>query len=521
MKRISTPKMALSALMVASSVFGAVQIAPVQAQQPAKVARQQRVVGFIVKFAEKSAVGEGAFDSAARADALERASGEFSQRAGMQVAYKRAMSGDAHVFSLPKSIDEAQAETMIADMRATAGVESIEADILMWRTDVPDDSFYNDDDLWHLMNPAGFNYGINGEAAWTIQKGSPNLYVAVLDGGILKLHPDLAGRHVGGYDMVSQPAGIPELSADGNGRDADASDPGDYATPAEIADPESPWDSSCAKSSWHGSHVAGTIGASSNNAIGISGINWVSKILPIRVLGKCGAGIQSDIVDGMRWAAGLSVPGLPLNPHPARVLNMSLGGEGACTPSYQLAVNDVVRVGAVVVVAAGNSGDETPRAGQPHPGDVANSRPANCGGVISVSSTTRSGSRAFYSNFGAITIAAPGGDTTVGEGVLSTVNASTTTPGAHSYAEFQGTSMAAPHVAGVVSLMLSHRNYLTPANVRQILIDTSTDFPSGSTCLTNATKPCGPGIANAGAALQYVDTLPVLSRSIYLPLARR
>jgi serine protease len=521
MRRISTVKLALSAALFTSGVFGAARLTPVQAQPPAKQPRQERVVGFMVKLRDTARTSESSFDGALRADVSEQLSIDFSRRSGTQMTYKRQMSGDAHVFALAKAIDETQAQQVIATMLASGDVESVEPDMLMWRHAPPNDTYYNDDDLWHLMNPAGSNYGINAEAAWDIQKGSENEYVAVLDGGILKTHPDLANRHIGGYDMVSQPPGIPELSADGNGRDPDASDPGDYATPAEIADPESPWDSSCARSSWHGSHVAGTIGASSDNVEGIAGINWVSKIVPVRVLGKCGSGVTSDIIDGMRWAAGLSVTGLPRNPHPARVLNLSLGGTGGCTSFYQTAVDEIVRNGGVVVVAAGNSGDVTPQPGEPHPGDVANSRPANCRGVISVSATTRAGNRAYYSNFGAITIAAPGGDTQVGEGVLSTVNASNTTPGAHTYKEFQGTSMAAPHVAGVVSLMLSHRNYLTPAQVRQILIDTSTDFPSSSTCLTNATKPCGPGIANAGAALAYVDTLPQLTRSIYLPLARR
>ena len=148
-----------------------------------------------------------------------------------------------------------------------------------------------------------------------------------------------------GYDFIADTF----VANDGNGRDADASDPGDWYAANQCA-PGVPGTSS----SWHGTHVAGTIGAASDNGSDVAGINWNAKILPVRVLGRCG-GYLSDIIDGMRWAAGLAVPGVPPNPNPAGVLNLSLGGPGSCAGGYQDAFNAVDAAGVVAVVAAGNS----------------------------------------------------------------------------------------------------------------------------------------------------------------------
>lgn len=182
---------------------------------------------------------------------------------------------------------------------------------------VPNDPQYTNQ--WHYKG----TYGIDAPAAWDIITGSTDIVVAVIDTGICN-HADLAGRYLPGYDFVSDVL----VANDGGGRDGDASDPGDWITAAEDG---SGYFAGCgaSDSSWHGTHVAGTIGAASNNNFGVAGINWVSKILPVRVLGKCG-GNTSDIIDGMRWAAGLTVAGVPANPYPAKVLNMSLGGSGAC-----------------------------------------------------------------------------------------------------------------------------------------------------------------------------------------------
>jgi serine protease len=205
----------------------------------------------------------------------------------------------------------------------------------------------------------------------------------------------------------------------------------------------------------------------------------------VRVLGKCG-GYTSDIADGMIWASGGTVSGLPTNPNPARVINMSLGGSGSCDTTSQNAINSARSRGTVVVVAAGNSN-----------ADASNFSPASCSGVITVAATNRSGGRAYYSNYGSIVdVAAPGGDvrSSSANGILSTLNAGTTSPGADSYAYYQGTSMATPHVAGVVALMLAKNSALTPDEVETRLKGSTRAFPA--TC-----SQCGTGIVDASAAV--------------------
>jgi serine protease len=239
-----------------------------------------------------------------------------------------------------------------------------------------------------------------------------------------------------------------------------------------------------------GTHVAGTIGASGNNSIGITGINWNSGILPVRVLGKCG-GYASDLADSMLWAAGIAVDGVPTNAHPARVLNMSLSGAGSCLRSIQSAVNQVSSVGAVIVVSAGNSST-----------DANGFYPANCDGVITTAATDINGERASYSNYGLnVMISAPGGTmsyTNDPNGILSTFNTGLSVPAIDSYAYYQGTSMAVPHVSGVISLMLSVNPDLTPRQIHALLQTTARSFPSGSTCTIS---DCGAGILDAEAAV--------------------
>lgn len=381
------------------------------------------------------------------------------------VTYLRRMSGNSDVVKVPRKLQKVEAEEIARRLRAHPGVASAEPDYLMVHHVLPNDPMFAQQ--WHYYEPAG---GINLPAAWDTSTGSSNIVVAVLDTGT-RPHADLAGRLLAGYDFIKD---LP-TSNDGDARDANSGDPGDYGCNGS-------------NSSWHGTHVAGTIGAASNNSSGLSGINWVSKILPIRVLGVCG-GYTSDIVDGLRWAAGISVPNVPLNPTPARVANLSLGGDnGGCSTSFQNAVNDVTARGMAVVVSAGNSAI-----------DAATFEPASCAGVITVAATGRNGNRASYTNTGSkVAIAAPGGSGS--NGILSTLNAGLTAPGADSYAYYQGTSMAAPHVAGTVSLMLSKNPALTPAQVLQILKSTARQFPTGTGLDCSATS-CGAGIVDAAAAV--------------------
>mgnify|MGYP003042995289 CR=1 FL=1 len=189
----------------------------------------------------------------------------------------------------------------------------------------------------------------------------------------------------------------------------------------------------------------------------------------MRVLGRCG-GFTSDIADGLIWASGGTVSGVPANANPARVANLSLGGSGACGTTMQSAVNSARSRGMTVVVAAGNSN-----------ANAGNFTPANCGGVVTIAAVNRGGGKAFYSNFGAVVdVAAPGGDvrTSAANGILSTLNSGTTTPGGDSFAFYQGTSMATPHVAGVAALMLARNSSLTPDQVETHLRNTARAFPA-------------------------------------------
>jgi serine protease len=408
--------------------------------------------------------------------------------AGETLTYKRAMSGNAHVLSLSARKSPAAVEAIARKLAALPDVEYAEPDYIMRATLVPNDPSYTAQ--WHYHAA----FGINAPAAWDITTGLATVRVAVIDTGITD-HPDLAGRWVGGYDFI---ADVPTAN-DGNGRDSDPHDPGDWVT-ANMCGIGEPAESS----SWHGTHVAGTIGAASDNGVGVAGINWVSPIVPIRVLGRCG-GFTSDIVDGMRWSAGLTVAGVPANTNPAKVLNLSLGGGGACGSSYQNAINAINAAGAIVVIAAGNSN-----------ANAANHQPGNCNGVVTVAATDRDGNRTFYSNFGSVVeISAPGGETNTNSpspapqnGILSTLNTGLTTPSTASYAYYQGTSMAAPHIAGVLSLMVSLDPTLNFTESLQLLQISAHAFPAGSNC---SPSTCGSGIADAAAALNAVLNPPPTS----------
>lgn len=427
----------------------------------------------IVRFAAD--VQAAAVDRVAQVEAL-------SEIAGVQLAYVREMSGESTVLRLPGQMGGGELYSVLNRLAEAEQIELAEPDTIMKSLATPNDPRYPEQ--WHYFAPTAGNYGANLPAAWDLTTGSTSVVVSVIDTGIVN-HSDLNGRTVAGYDFISDS----RIANDGGGRDNNPADPGDWINATDTA---TTFFAACQirNSSWHGSHVAGTIAANSNNGIGVAGINWNAKILPVRVLGKCG-GYTSDIVDGIRWSASLPVSGVPANANKAQVINMSLGGTGACSSTYQTAINDAVNAGTVVVVAAGNSN-----------ADAGGYSPASCANVITVAATGKAGNRSYYSNFGtSVEIAAPGGDSRADAGatILSTLNAGTTTPAGESYAFYQGTSMATPHVAGVVSLMFSVNANLTPAQVTQILQSSVTPFPTGSTC--NATTPCGVGILNATGAV--------------------
>ncbi len=343
---------------------------------------------------------------------------------------------------------------------------------------VPNDPFFPQQ--WSLTDPVG---GINVQSAWDLQlQTAPvSTIIAVIDTGITD-HPDLAGRLLPGYDFISDAS----FARDGNARDTDPHDQGDWRD-----------DGACggfpaAPSSWHGTFVSGIMAGDVNNGLGMSGIDIYARILPVRVLGECG-GTDEDVFEGMLWASGVQIAGVPPNPYPAKVINMSLGGFGSCPNAVQDAIDDALAQGSVVVVSAGNESSDT-----------SNFAPSGCNGVITVGATNRAGDLTFYSNFGRrIDLSAPGGDFDDG-GILSLSNDGLTVPANPAYATEIGTSASAPHVSGVVSMMLARDPTLTSGRVLSILQGTARDFPLNSTC-RNGTV-CGAGILDAGLAL--ASTIP-------------
>ncbi|RBP53073.1 S8 family peptidase [Arenicella xantha] len=426
---------------------------------------------FIVTYDDSSANAQllTANSASTMAVAATRASG-----VGMQ--YLRKTATGSHVFKLDKKLTQQQAQAAMLKLSAQAGIANVEVDELMQPMATPSDPSYNNQ--WHYYEATG---GLNLPDAWDTSTGS-GVVVAVLDTGYTA-HADLLPNLLPGYDMISD-AGI---ANDGNGRDSDARDTGDATSANECGD-----GGGARSSSWHGSHVAGTVAAATNNGIGVAGVAYDAKVVPVRVLGKCG-GYTSDIADGIIWAAGGSVSGIPSNPNPADVINMSLGGSGSCGSTTQDAINQAVSLGATVVVAAGNSNT-----------NASGANPANCNNVVTVASIGRSGSRAYYSNYGSVVdVAAPGGDQSTGtsDGVLSTVNTGSGAPAGDGYAYFQGTSMAAPHVAGAAALLYAVDSGITPAEVESILKSTARSFPGSC-------SSCGSGIVDATAAVAAASGTP-------------
>lgn len=384
-------------------------------------------------------------------------------------------------------------EQAIERVRRTEGAELIEVDVPVhhYAEVVPNDQQFAQQ--WSLKDG---DRGAHFQEAWSITTGSEDRVIAVLDTGYTE-HPDLNGKILPGYDMISDA----RIANDGNGRDADASDPGDW-----VAEGDPCYNGWPTRSTWHGTHVSGIIAANSNNAQGIVGGDWKAKILPVRVLGKCG-GYISDIADGVRWAAGGQVNGVPQNPHPAQVINLSLGGAGNCGTYMQAAIDFALSQGSVVVVAAGNEGRNL---------DFSQITPANCQGVITVGASSRSRDRAAYSNFGErIDLMAPGGD--YGEAILSTFNFGEQSPFTPSYLALTGTSMAAPHVAAAASLVLTVNRNFPALQVRDIL--------------KRATKPffdfacddltCGTGLLDVAEALRLAQgTSPDQNFGVQAPITR-
>ncbi|SHM08477.1 S8 family peptidase [Rhizobacter sp. OV335] len=415
-----------------------------------------------------------------------------------------------------------EAATLAARLRAQPEVEWVVPNDIERRLALPTDPRFpktvSTTGQWWLQPVSGSDAnvasdrmrGVPGvQGAWDTTTGNAAVTIAILDSGVTT-HPDLsAARYWPGRDFVSELA----YSNDGNGWDTDPSDPGDWVTQADLSSPDF---AGCGveDSSWHGTTTAGIAAAASNDGVGVAGVNWTSRVLPVRISGKCGATV-GDIVDGMRWAAGLQVLDgsnntIPVNPHPARVINLSFGGSNACNQAYQSAIDDVAAVKTVVVAPAGNeSGGVT--------------RPANCSGVVGVAAVNRDGFKASYSNFGpSIQIATVGGDTSqIGnwgstvndDGLLTISNSGFSTPGTGNYVNVFGTSFSTPLVSGVLSLMVSVNPNLTTAqlidglkrsarpHVTSPVVGACANSNPGRCICTTST--CGAGLMDAAQALVY------------------
>lgn len=309
----------------------------------------------------------------------------------------------------------------------------------------PSDEFY----------PFQWHYPLlNLPQAWDITTGNSSVVVAVADTGVLMNHPDLNGRlctatdDCRGYDFISDLS----ISLDGDGIDSNPDDPGDGST--------------AGSSSFHGTHVAGTIGAESNTSgsgSGVAGVTWSSRIMPLRVLGQ-GGGTSYDMMQSLLYAAGLANDSGDVPVKTADIINLSLGGGGS-SQTEQDVFNQVRAQGVIVVAAAGNESSSLP------------SYPASYEGVISVSAVDMHKNLSYYSNTGTgIDVAAPGGDTSVdtngdgfGDGVLSTLGDDSGATIENIYDFNQGTSMAAPHMAGVVALMKAEHPTLTPGDIDALI----------------------------------------------------
>lgn len=406
------------------------------------------------------------------------------------------------------------------------------------------DTYSRTIDQWYLKAPSSTPgqvvSSVNAPAAWDLTASLTNTtVVAVLDTGVRLDHADLAGQFLPGYDMIgygSPGAQSTAIANDGGGHDSDPSDPGDWVSSADVAG--GTLGTSCTStnnSSWHGTRVSGLIAAKANNGQGLAGLGWsgsgqgsLLKVLPVRVLGKCG-GYDSDIIAGMKWAAGLDVPGIAANPNKGKVLNLSLGGSGSCGITetgrlYRDAITEVNATGATIVVAAGNS------VGQ------AVGLPGNCPGVVTVAAVRQVGTKVGFSSVGAeIAIAAPGGNcVNLATGypclypMVSTTNRGTTTPIANDEAYTNGnasvgTSFSAPVVSGIVGLMAAVRPALTSAEATAVLKMTARAFPTsgGSAGIAACASPgsatqqecycttstCGAGMVDAPAAVAATKAL--------------
>ncbi len=474
----------------------------------------------IVKFRHPDPASEGAVPAA---EVL-----ALGGRLNLQVQRARPILQGLHAVTFADPNPGESNAQALARLRADPEVEFAEADQRRYVHSLPDDPLFvasaQATGQWYLQSPnadpnAPTPSATDAVDAWSITTGSAGLVIADLDTGIRFDHPDLlraaaGGRLLPGYDFISSVA----VGNAATGPNADASDPGDWVTAADLLTAPFSSDTGCSagNSTWHGTRVAGVLGALSDNDLGIAGMTWSGWLLPVRVIGKCG-GADSDVESGMLWAAGVPVAGYPTNPYPARIINLSLGAAGSCPQSYQSVINQLLTLGVLVVASAGNDG-----------GPVA--APANCTGVAAVAGLRALGTKVGYSNLGPqVALSAPAGNCVTDSGACvysidTTVNLGTTTPQQNSYTDAYntnlGTSFSAPMVSGIAGLMLSVNGNLRPAQliarlqqgasspfpvnsaVPQCHVPSSSTDDSQNTECDCTSSTCGAGMANALGAVQ-------------------
>jgi len=444
------------------------------------------------------------------ASSAQRAS-KLSSRSGMAIQHKRRSTATTDVYKLDRAMDDRELQAVLDQLNADPDVEFAVADKRRQIQQIPSDPLVSNQWYFLGVEPAA----TRTDQAWDVTTGTAATVVAVLDTGVRYEHPDLATKLLPGYDFISDA----RIGNDGDGPDPDASDPGDWI---DSTDRATAFFANCTttRSSWHGTRVSSLIGASSNEGVGMAGAGWSTRILPVRVLGKCG-GFDSDIIDGMRWAAGLPVDGAPMNPTPANIINLSLGGDGNCSAAYQSAVDEVAAQGTLIIASVGNQGID--------PGT-----PANCNNVVGVGGIRHVGTKIGFSNLGPGTdISAPGGNC-VNDGppfsdaspcvyaVQVAIDMGDTMPQAPGYTDRVsrpnfGTSFSAPLVAGAAALMHAVNPQLTPPQFTTLLQETASPFPTssattnricrvpttfvqGGECICT-TATCGAGMLNTAAAV--------------------
>ncbi len=428
----------------------------------------------IVKFRSASPSAQGAQVRRAQ----ERIAA-LTARTGLTLHAARSITDLLHVIRVQPAVTGEPIAATVSRLRADPEVEYAEVDQRRYpHATTPNDPLFSEQ--WYLQPSAATTpSAVDAVTAWDTTTGSTGIVIADLDTGVRFEHPDLqwagsGGRLLPGYTFISDAF----IANDGDAQDADASDPGDWVTKADLSKPECTG-GTAGNSSWHGTRVSGLLGALSNNGAGIAGMTWSAWLLPVRVLGKCG-GLDSDILAGMLWAAGIPVSGAPTNPYPARIENMSLGGTGSCPQQYVDVIGQLTAKGVLVVASAGNEGG---------PVDA----PANCAGVGGVAGLRHAGTKVGYSSLGPeIALSAPAGNcVNTGAGstclypITTTFNQGTTTPGADGYTDQVsspnlGTSFSAPLVSGMAGLMLAVNGNLTSAQLIARLKEGSQPFPQTS-----------------------------------------